>query len=286
MTADDPHKILERYGTLDAKDVPLAGTALTLSSMRHKGLTLDRYYNHIRKMGAAMTEAQEQLLKSGAEDNAETQIAAIKAVFIYDEGYTGIADQDEPFYDSPEHSDLTTVIDQRCGAPIALSLVCLEAARAAGFEVVALRVPGHLVLRLEADGQRVMFDPYQDCKLLQAPDLRRLVKEAQGPQAELSADYYEALTNRAILVRLQNRIKTIQIAAEDYNAALETALLTRLFAPEEYRLALDIGVLAARLGRHEEAIVALEHYIGRAPMDRDRRDAAMLLQQIKSEYRF
>jgi regulator of sirC expression with transglutaminase-like and TPR domain len=107
------------------------------------------------------------------------------------------------------------------------------------------------------------------------------VKQALGPQAELSVTYFEPADNRSLLVRLQNIVKTRQIEAEDYEAALQTVTAMRAVDPHEYRLLLDQGVLCARLDMAPVAIAALEAYIEKAPSDRDRHEAAMLLQQLK-----
>ena len=108
-----------------------------------------------------------------------------------------------------------------------------------------------------------------------------MIKDKIGPEAELSSSYYEAATNRDILIRLQNTIKTRQIELEDYEAALKTVLAMRALDPGEYRLLLDEGVLSARTNRPQEASIALEDYIAAAPYDQDRREAAMLLQQVQ-----
>ena len=102
-----------------------------------------------------------------------------------------------------------------------------------------------------------------------------------GENAELSADYFEPATNREILVRLQNNIKYRQIDAEDYESAIKTVEVMRKIDPDEFRLFLDAGVLYARLKQTGAAIDALEDYIRLAPHDRDRHEAAILLQELK-----
>jgi regulator of sirC expression with transglutaminase-like and TPR domain len=139
-----------------------------------------------------------------------------------------------------------------------------------------------MIARLEDDeGGRLIFDPAVQCEILQAPQLRQRAKKYVGPQAELSATYYEPLSGPATLVRLQNIVKLRQIEIEDYQAALDTVRAMRRIDPGEYRLLLDEGVLCDRTGRRNEAEEALEDYLRRAPNDADRREAAALLRQIK-----
>ena len=105
--------------------------------------------------------------------------------------------------------------------------------------------------------------------------------EIGGPNAELSATYYEPANNRTILVRLQNNIKLRRIEAEDYEGALRIVQAMRAIDPAEYRLLLDAGVLYARTNRLQNAIETLEDYIAKAPGDRDRHEAALLLQNLR-----
>src|SRR5690606_10569173 len=118
--------------------------------------------------------------------------------------------------------DLVRVIDRRKGLPIAISILYIHAGRAQGWNVVGLSFPGHVVIRLEEEGHRLIADPFNGGKVLQAPDLRSLVKNALGDKAELSADYYNPATNREMLIRLQNNIKLRQVESEDYEEALKT----------------------------------------------------------------
>jgi regulator of sirC expression with transglutaminase-like and TPR domain len=127
----------------------------------------------------------------------------------------------------------------------------------------------------------LIFDPFNQFTILGAPDLRSLIKLIAGQEAELSSSFYQAASNRDILIRLQNNIKLRQIEAENYGAALETVEVMRLLAPGEIRLLLDAGVLYARTGRRQEAISALEEYIKNAPTPEDRNDARQLLQNLR-----
>ncbi len=268
---------LEGFGHMDADDIPLYEGALYLSAVRHQGLSLDRYKNHIKKLAISVGEEHKRLIAAGDIDSPETRLAALKTILCYEYEYQG----DIENYDDLENADIVRVIDRRKGMPITLSILYIVVASACDWNIVGLNWPGHFLVRMEMDGQRLIFDPFEGCKIMQAQDLRKLLKKALGPQAELSTSYYEAANNRDILLRLQNNIKIRQIEMEDYQGALETVLLLLLIAPHEYRLKLDAGVLYARTGKAELAMEALEDYINKAPVDQDRHDAALLLQHIR-----
>lgn len=268
---------LIELGTRDDNDLPLGETAIILSEIAHPGLDTGRYRHHLNKLILDVTQRHYDLVQAGAEDSAYTRIAALKHVIADQYGYEGNKDN----YNDLQNADIVKVIDQRKGLPIALAILALESARGQGWQIDGLNFPGHFLLRLEHEGVRLIFDPFHQFGILEAPDLRALIKQVAGPNAELSANYYQTASNRDILIRLQNNIKLRQIEAEDYAGALETVELMRLFAPHEVRLLLDAGVLFAKTGQKTKAIAVLEDYIRQAPSPRDRQDAQILLRNLQ-----
>lgn len=264
-----------RYGD---DDIPLADTALQLAALSHEGRGLEQYTHHITKMTEDIKTRHGELMAAGAIDNCETRIAALKHIMCDKYGYDG----DQQTYNDLRNADLIEVIDRRKGLPIALSILALECGRAQGWEVKGLNFPGHFLLRMDVDGQRVMCDPFDRFKILQAPDLRALLKRALGDKAELSTGFYQEASNREILLRLQNNIKYRQIETEHYDEALQTVSVMRLFAPEEYRLLLDDGVLKARLGQTDAAIQSIRDYLAVVKGPRDKYDAEILLRTLES----
>ncbi|MCM2343135.1 MAG: transglutaminase-like domain-containing protein [Alphaproteobacteria bacterium] len=269
---------LREIGSGTDAEIDLGKTALLLSELAHPGIVSERYLAHIRKLGEDVGHRYHSLLTAGAEDSADTRLAALKHTLADQYGYHG----DEVQYDDIRNADLIDVIERRMGMPITLSILYILAAQAQGWDVAGLNVPGHFVVRLEKDGQRLIFDPFHCCAVLNAPDLRQLIKKTMGEHAELSASYFEPVGPRQILIRLQNNIKIRLIEGEDYERALQVVESMRALDPHEYRLLLDAGVLCARTGRAQAAMVALEDYIKQAPDQRDRQEAAILLQHIRS----
>lgn len=268
---------LTAFSDVPDEKVSLGEAALLLASVFHPDISLERYRHHIQKVADEVGVRFKELLDAGAEDNPGTRLAALKHVLADKHGYEG--DVERPNH--IQNADLIRVIDRGKGGPVVLSILYIETALAQGWEVYGLDIPGYFAVRLDQDGQRLIFDPFKRCSVLQAPDLRKLVKDMLGEHAELSASYYEPVTRRAILMRLQNHIKLRQIESEDYHGALQSVEAMRVIDPGEFRLLLDAGVLYARTDQPRAAIDALEDYIKKAPDARDRQEAAILLQEIK-----
>ena len=275
----DPEAYLDALGALNESEIDLGLAALALCAPSHSGISTDRYVHHLKVLGQEVSAHHKSLLEDGGEDSLEVRLAALKHVLADQFHYTG----DRDTYEDLQNASLIRVIDRAKGLPVSLCILYIAAARAQDWDIAGLDIPGHFICRLEKGGQRIMFDPFEDCKSLEAQDLRMIVKKALGEQAELSADYYEPASNRDILMRLQNNIKYRQIEIEDYAGALATVKNMQKVDPDEYRLLLDAGVLLARTGEIQPAIDSLVHYIEKAPNSRDRMEAEMLLQHLHDQ---
>lgn len=273
----DPDQILSKAGMSKDEDIDLALTALALAAKDHPGVSFDRYLNHLKKLGEDVALHHKTMLSEGGADDVSAQLVSLQHILSGQEGYDG----DKETYDDLQNADLFRVIDRRRGMPISLSILYIHAGRFQGWDICGLNIPGHFVCRLEKDGQRLIFDPFERGRILQAQDLRALLKRALGQNAELSSSYYDGAGNRETLIRLQNNLKLRLIEAEDYARALEIIECMRKIDPDEYRLLLDAGVLYARLGQNLAAVRALEGYIDKSPNSRDRQEAALLLQKMR-----
>ncbi len=274
----DPQDILVQTGKGPDDEIDLVKSALALAASDHEGVSVGRYLNHIKKMSDDVQVYHRQLLADGAADDGGTKLAALKHVLADVNEYTG----DIQTYDDIQNADLFRVIDRRKGLPIALSILYVEAGQAQGWDVRALSFPGHVLCRIEdQDGERLIFDPFEDARVMSAPEMRALVKMVIGPQAELSAAFYETAGKREMLVRLQNNIKLRQIENSDYKNALKTVKSMQLIDPSEYRLLLDAGVLYARLEQKRAAIEMLGLYIEQAPDPEERAEAQAMLVQLQ-----
>jgi regulator of sirC expression with transglutaminase-like and TPR domain len=268
---------LQAIGAQRDESVNLGQVAIYLAALEQPGVSLERYDIHLSRLSEEVGERHTALVQAGAKDSAETRLAAMKHILADKYDYTG----DNDNYDDLQNASMIRVIDRRRGLPIALGILYIQVGRNLGWGVHGLNLPGHFVCRMDYEGARIIFDPFGKCAVLTAPDLRQLIKQSLGPHAELSATYYEPASNRTILLRLQNNIKLRRIEAEDYEGALNVVEAMRAIDPAEYRLLLDAGVLYARTQRLQQAMKALEDYISKAPVERDRQEAALLLRQIR-----
>jgi len=258
--------------------IDLAECAIALAALDTPSRSLERYWRHIKKLVNETNLRHEKLLDGGGDDDVRTQLAALKHIIADKYGYDG----DHQHYDNLQNANIIHVIDRRMGMPIALSILYLYVAEELGWNIHALNFPAHVVCSIEKDGEKLLFDPFNQCRLLNASDLRMYLKTLVSPQAELSADYYKNASKLDVVIRLQNNIKLRQIEVEDYDGAVQTVETMRKIQPKEYRLFFDAGILYARLDKPLAAMRAFENYIEHASDPQEREEALVLLNHVRS----
>ncbi len=274
--SDDPEKTLQIAGQQADDEVSLFPTALAFGALTAPRDSATPYLEHLRILAEETASRYETLLTNQAKDTAGTQLVALKHVLHDSHGYAL-----DPIPRNLTYStNLIHTIDRRKGTPETLGILYLCTARALEWDMEALSFPYAFIGRIEKGPEHLLFDPAQGCKIMNAPDLRALAKAIAGPRTELSATYYSPLTIRALLIRLQNILKFHQIAEHEYESALITIHALQAFAPTEYKFFLESGVLYAKTGQKDNAILALETYITRAPSAKERYEAELFLTQL------
>lgn len=175
-------------------------------------------------------------------------------------GYHGFQG-DEDNYDDVDNANLIRVLERRRGLPVALSLLYLHAAQKCGIDLVGIDFPGHFLLRLQAGSERVLIDPFHNGIILEAAELRELLKAFQGLDAELQPQHYREADDIAILLRLQNNIKVRALRNGDLAYAAEILDRCLLIAPDNAGLWHQIGTLYARLNQDQKALDAFNQFL-------------------------
>ena len=267
MTGAAIERALRAVGALADDAIDLADSALLLGALDLSGAPLERYRAHVGRLGADVAA------RLRADEPLERRRRHLNAVLFEAHGYAGDAES----YDAPENANLLQVIDRRLGLPVSLGILYIHAARSQGWAVDGLAFPGHFLVRMDEGDRRMIVDPFHRGQALEAGHLRGLLKQFQGADAELEPVHYAPVGNRAILLRLQNNIKSRALQAGD--GARAAAILERmlLIAPEAGGLWQELGLLRARLGTIKGAVEALERGLACALPDaaRSRAEAAL-----------
>ncbi len=248
--------------------IDLAAAALALAALEKPGSDLGAYRDHLARLCSDVHAS----LDAGA-----TVIEALNLVILHSHGYAG----DTLTYDDIQNANLMRVIDRRKGLPVALGILFLHTARAQGIVADGLSFPGHFLIRIDDACGRHIVDPFNEGQVRSAADLRDMLKATAGLEAELTPDHYEAVSNRDILIRLQNNIKARHERAGRSEEALRCIDRMLLFAPDMMSLWWEAGVIHARGGNLSSAIEAFKTIVERAADETVRHDAAKIIQRLR-----
>lgn len=253
----------------------IAGIALALAALDRPDSDIEPYRDHLDELAATVAEK----IPSGGAHDVQGQARALSSAIAEEAGYEG----DTLSYDNPRNANLMRVIDRRKGIPVALAIIYLHVARAQGWDAWGLSFPGHFLIRIERGAVRAIVDPFHGGIEREAADLRDLLKQMAGLDAELHPDHYAPVGNRDTLIRLLNNIKVRALAANDPERAAEIVERCLLFAPDRVELLHEVGACHAKTGNLKRATWALEAYLERSDGGEGRVEAEQLLHQLRGQ---
>ena len=271
-TREEAEAVLTRIGAATDGEIDLAEGALALGALDRPQVPLARYRAHLLELA----EEVAALAAVAGSGQGRAQAAALARALFERMGYDG----DRLTYDDLQNANLMRVIDRRKGLPVALGILMIHAARAQGWTMVGLSFPAHFLLRLESGAERLILDPFARGAVVDTAGLRDLLKEVAGEGAELNPSHYAPVSDRAVLLRLQNNVKMRLIRDGKLEAAARVVMRMLRFAPEEAPLWREAGLIEARLGNLKRAIGLIEAWRDKSSGEAQRRQAAVLLQEL------
>jgi regulator of sirC expression with transglutaminase-like and TPR domain len=260
-------EILKAQGAAQDEDIDLAEGALALAAVSRPSVKLAPYREHLAAIAGDVAPA----------DALAGRIESLNAALFVRHGYEG----DAASYDDLDNANLIRVIDRRKGLPVALGILYMHAARAQGWRAEGLNFPGHFLLRVDDGRARAIVDPFHGGLTRSTSDLRGLLKASAGNDAELHPRLYEPVSNRQVLLRLQNNVTSRLAKAGKFEEAVASIEAMTLLAPRAARLWFEKGAYQAKLGNLTAAIASLEIYIARADSAGAKSEAAALLATLK-----
>jgi regulator of sirC expression with transglutaminase-like and TPR domain len=273
----DPRAILAAIGTRDEAAIDLAEAALALAGLDSPDAVPDGYREQLAAIAEEMGHAAETMsCDAPGEEGLRMRAAALSKVIAGKLGFKG----DRDTYDDLQNANLMRVIDRRKGLPVALAILYMHGARSQGWSIEGVNFPGHFVVRLHHEGRAIIIDPFAGGEICDTADLRRKLKAAAGDKAELQPEHYAPVSDRDILIRLENNLKIRLIQEGELEKAVEVIERMLLIAPKQAALYREAGLVQARLGNLLAARSALEKFLEISDNDGQRHHVARLLQDL------
>ncbi|MBI1179140.1 MAG: tetratricopeptide repeat protein [Alphaproteobacteria bacterium] len=268
---EDHEARLAEIGAGPGETMPLAEAALRLAGLDRPGSEIAPYLRHLEELASALSGRE----RTGAAARGD----ALSTLLHVEHGYGG----DRETYDDMVNADLMAVIDRRKGLPVALAVLYIETARRAGWQAWGLDTPGHFLIRVDGDGDRVILDPFHGGVVVEPPALRQLIKTYAGPEAELEPRHYEPMADRDVLLRLLNNIRGRALQAGDAGRGLEIMRRMLLVAPADPRLRLEEAAMKVKTGQLRAAREAANACLALQPEPSLRQQAERLLEMLKRD---
>ena len=163
-------------------------------------------------------------------------------------------------YEHPDNADILAVAERRKGLPVALGVYYLHVSRRCGLRVQGVDFPGHFLLRIETEEGPLALDPYSEGRVVLPSELtRRALHAGLTPNVADRLDRLMApVSDRAVLLRLQNIVYAQASAAGDYSRAERAALRRALLDPTDHRPWLDVAAAREGQGALAGALEALQ----------------------------
>ncbi|WP_309088248.1 transglutaminase family protein [Phenylobacterium sp.] len=158
------------------------------------------------------------------------------------------------------NADIITVAETRRGLAVTLGIFYLHAARRCGLTVQGVDFPGHFLLRIETEEGPLALDPFSEGRVVLPSELtRRALHAGLTPNVADRLDRLMApVSDRAVLMRLQNIIYARASNVRDYPRAERAALRRALLDPGDHRPWLDVAAAREGQGALAGALEALQ----------------------------
>ncbi|MEZ4368451.1 MAG: transglutaminase-like domain-containing protein [Kofleriaceae bacterium] len=158
---------------------------------------------------------------------------AVAHTLFVEAGFHG----DHVDYLDPRASFLGEVLVRRTGLPIALAVLFLEVARRIGVAARGIGLPGHFIVRVDADpvdgpaGEVLLLDPFHRGRVLTEDDARAQARRAGGPDAEHDPGLLSPAPPRAIVARMLRNLAGVYGRAGDLERSVEVLERQALVEP-------------------------------------------------------
>jgi regulator of sirC expression with transglutaminase-like and TPR domain len=252
MRREDALLALEQLGRQPDETIDLGEAALLLAAVDLPDADLMPYRRHLAQLAADLAD-----IAPADIDALDDCSAALREVMNGRHGYRG----DTLTYNDLANANLMRVMDRRRGLPVALGILYLHAARAQGWRAFGVNFPGHFLVAIEGEDERVILDPFDEGRQVDIPALSRMLKRALGLEAELEPEHCATMTNRGVLLRLENNIKTRAKEAGDIERAQTVVDSMLAIAPEVPDLWREAAELRAETGKMRSALAAIDRFL-------------------------
>ena len=248
---------LDAIGQLPDGELDLAGAALQLARIDAPDADWLAARDHLSELARDAVA----LAADRPGDDPAIRAGALAGLMSGRWRYTG----DRDSYDDLSNANLIHVIRRRRGLPVALGILWLHCARAAGWDAFGIDFPGHFMIALPGRKGQLVMDVFDGGQPVDARVLRAMLKQVEGPRAELRPGLLAPMGARAVLLRLQNNIKTRRFAGGNVPGSLTVLEDMLRIAPDYAQLWREAALLNQQLDHVGAALRCYGKFLALVP---------------------
>ena len=192
-------------------------------------------------------------------------------------------DGDRSEYDAPSNSFLVDVIERRRGLPVALSLLTVAVAEAAGMRAFGVALPRHFIVGVSGARGFSLIDPFNKGRTLDADDIEGLT----GVGGLDVVGHAVAQTSpRAILMRMLANLHGSYLRRGDREPLVRVLSRMLLFEPRHPALLVQRAQVRVEVGEFAEARLDIQTALGLSPDVDVKRAAEEMLRRLDEGQRY
>jgi regulator of sirC expression with transglutaminase-like and TPR domain len=172
-------------------------------------------------------------------------------------------------YYAPENSFLNHVLNTQSGIPISLSVVYLEVGWRLDLPVWGIGMPRHFIVGYGQTDDPVYVDVFNRGMILSVDDCLEIADVPQTRRDVFQQQYLRPVSKKAILYRMLLNLKQIYFNAKAWESAYNVVDFLTLVNPKQASEFKDLGLLALRQNRLQDALFSLNRYLYMAPRQED-----------------
>jgi len=269
----DPRDALDAIGTLPDTEIDIGDAALQLARIDAPGADWEGAREHLSDLARAAGTLASTIDESDLAERAVGLSGLLGGRFAYR--------GDEKTYDDLANANLIRVIERRRGLPVALGVLWLHTAHAAGWAAHGVDFPAHFLVAMPGAGGQSVLDVFNGGTPLTSKDLRALLKQVEGDTAELRPGLLRPMSSRRVLLRLQNNILTRRLIANDPDGALICAEDMLRIAPDHASLWQQVALLNQKLDRIGAALRCFDRFLALVPDGEAARAARAIAETLR-----
>lgn len=231
--------------------IALDEAAVVIAACADQSVDIDEELRHLDELASACREHT---------------VEGLARLFFEDLNFTG---NRRAYYD-PRNSFLPSVLARRTGIPITLCVAFMEVGRRVGVQLAGVGMPGHFLLRDEAD-PAVFIDVFGGGTRLDAGGCEQLFRSLHGESAPFFAHYLAPVPRAAIIARILANLRSIYASSKAYHSLCWVARLRALLPEADADIWREYAAVATSVDRVGEAIDACRRVVestGGAEADR------------------